>query len=89
MLTKNEVVCLVDFLEDLSHHYGSAGCNDMNLLDTPENRDLVLAAEAWMVNQDKEYPATNIQTYDGKIITTDFVILGYLKAKLKKQYKLR
>ena len=75
-MTKAEVKILDDMLEDLDNHYGNAGCNDMKLEDTPENRQIVELAE-----KDAGF-VEKLSVSKGKILTTDFVILSYLRKRL-------
>lgn len=75
-MTTAEVKVFDTLLEDLDNYYGNAGCNDMILPDTPENRKIVmLATEA--KNE------TELSIEKGKINTVDFMILAYLRKRLR------
>jgi hypothetical protein len=83
-LTRIEAVLLVSFLEDLDDNYGNAGSNDLFLPDTLEMREVVLAAEK---DQSGE-PNEKIRLYNGKIYTSDQMILGYLRDKIMKEHNV-
>lgn len=80
-MTRNEMVFIVGFLNELDDRFSSDGCNDMFLDDTPENRELVLAANKLYYGEDEE-----IRLYGGKIGTSNHNILHYVKTKLMKEY---
>jgi hypothetical protein len=75
-MTKNELEILDGMLERLSDIMGNAGCNDYELPDTPENRELVTQAH----HEELDF---TIRVYKGMIQTTDWVVLGYLRKKLR------
>lgn len=74
-MTKAEVKILDDMLEDLDNYYGNAGCNDLTLENTSENREVVKAAQK---NEGEE-----VYIYKDKICATDFVVLNYLRKRLR------
>ena len=69
---------IVQFLKQLSDKMGDAGCNDLKLPDAPETRELVSAATKYMTGEDRE-----VRACDGRILTTDFIIVDYLAYKLE------
>lgn len=88
-LTETEKQVILDFLEELSKAMGNSGCNDLKLPKTEESLHLIKEAwefeisdkkelEEWIDNANKQFK--NKEKY---LITTDFVILGYLANKLK------
>ena len=83
MLNPNEKKVLLDFLDQLSDHQSTAGCNDMVLENTDENWDLVVKAEDW--NGLAEEEAQERPDKGEKIYTMDTIILGYLKSLLEKE----
>lgn len=88
-MTKNEMRLVVGFLEELDDKFGSDGCNDMWLPNTPANRELNLAAEKFWrkVNEDEEESSDDPP--EGDIIdTNNQVILGYLIHRLKKEHRI-
>jgi hypothetical protein len=78
-LNASESKILFEFLERLSDVFGNAGCNDLSLEDTPENRELVLNAEAYSYGDEA---SGEVRVYNGKIGTMDHTILRYLIHRL-------
>lgn len=73
---------LGELLDILDHKLSTAGCNDMRLEDTPENRNMIYCAEKWNDPAMSEEDARTFSTDDGKVFTNDFLILAYLRKKL-------
>lgn len=71
-----EYKILADLLETASDEFSNHGCNDYELDDTPENRDLLEAAHWWNVNNDRSQPF-EIVVYKGKLITSDYFLMDY------------
>lgn len=91
--TANETKILLDFLDQLNDYFGSAGCNDYTLPDSPENRLLIETAaaishgttlERW--RKDEDYIAP--EPHHRKLFTFDLELLHYLEDKIKKAQKL-
>lgn len=76
-MNSTEKAMLLKFLDNLSDHMGNAGCNDLDLENTPDNYELVAAAEKYCAEQNKEEPRPP-HVYKNKICTTDFIVLSYL-----------
>lgn len=79
-MTNNDITQLVSFINDHIEKMGRAGCNDYFLENTPENRKLAIAAGLQYIEDGDE--ARPVRIIDGKIVTTDFVILIELKRRL-------
>lgn len=82
-MNSTEKAILLKFLDDLSDHMSNAGCNDLDLENTPENYELVAAAEKYCAEQNQEKPLPPL-FYKDKICTTDFIILSYLVNLIEK-----
>ncbi len=80
MLTKNDLSLLDKFLEDLSDSLGNNSCNDYILPDTEENRRMLIEA----YDEEDDFDIKNC-IYKDKLMTYDFIIVGYLRRKLKEE----
>src|SRR5687767_10479882 len=98
-MTKNEIAYIVGFLTALDDQFGNDTCNDMYITDTPENREMYVAAEKLFLEEctpDEEMTPVEeaIQVPYGsrskekKIGTDNRAILGYLRQKLMKEFGL-
>jgi len=93
-LTNTEITVLKDFLDQLADHFSNAGCNDYDLPNTPENKQLLLDATIYdytvngFANDADEMNEMNddikrINNAKGKkLYITDSLLLSYLKYKL-------
>ena len=90
-MTKNHIAIYERMIGELAETYSNAGCNDMHLADTPENRQLINEAEAyqrritvteWLNHEDYREPyIDNGQLFPhhrGEIVTHDSTIFHYL-----------
>lgn len=82
-LTKSELKQLIKFLENYGEDLGNAGCNDLILDNTPENRAMVKAAMKDQCDEDWD----DTDTKNKKFYSTDFIVLGYLNSKLSESLK--
>lgn len=88
ILTPEEKAAFLQLMETFDDKLANAGCNDMALDNTPGNRELV--KQAWIFNfhGDEEKALEGIgqrlDTKEQTIITSDFLVLGYILGKLKK-----
>ena len=79
MFTKAELHLLDEMLDYASNEMSNAGCNDFELEDTPENREIVTKAEQAMMGDDFE----GVSIYKGKILTNDNLLVDYLRDRIK------
>lgn len=77
LITNNDVTILLNFLEDLSERFGNAGCNDMELPDTPENRSLI---------EEALEPGETFTVVGNKLLTSDFIVLDAIRNRLAADY---
>lgn len=85
-MTHHEMKYVVAFLKELSNRFGNDGCNDMFLADTPENRQLVLAAEQYADIASNEIRLFEVRKGESKKIgTMNDVVLDYLMIELAKE----
>lgn len=82
-MTKHEAMLLDEMLEELDERFSRAGCNDYSLPDTPENWQLVKEAEA---ETEKDNPDPEPYVRDGKVHTSDFIVLAHLRKKLREHF---
>lgn len=85
MLTSIEKKLLYDFLEQLSNKMGSAVCNDFDLPNTPENLEFAKAFEQTIRRIDHA-PEYTVDVRGTKILFYDFMLVGYLKYRLKEEF---
>lgn len=76
-MTRAEANLLDKLLNDLDESYSSAGCNDLFIPNTPQNREIVLAAEK----------AKELHIVGRTIGTSDQTILKYLRKRLKEHFR--
>jgi len=83
--TALEKKLLFEFLDELSDHYGNAGCNDFEVPNTVEGRALFTAAVRYSYSEDdaNRELAQAFEWSGGAIATVDSTILGYLRHKLE------
>jgi hypothetical protein len=81
-LTDTEHKILMEFLDTLNDSFNNAGCNDLYLVDTPENRELVANANLATFGKDAEKEALEVYAEDGEILTMDTTILSYIMGKI-------
>jgi len=77
---KNIFLIAADLLQIASDEMSNAGCNDYYLEDTPENREIVLAAQ-----KEKDPENTNICIKDKDILTSDDLLAEYCAKMLRKK----
>lgn len=83
MMNNSEKKILLDFLEELSDRFGNDGCNDYELDNSPETRELCYAAmEYGAGKKDADEWLENLDL-SKKIIFPNFIILDYLIKKFK------
>jgi len=76
-LDKNACEVLSDLLKMADEEFGNHGCNDYELPNTPENRQLMEQAERWnSIEQWEEY-GLHISNDYAKIYTQDYFLMGY------------
>lgn len=76
-MTKNDRAVLDRLLQDLSDRYSNAGCNDFELEDTPDNRELVKTAESLCDAFD------GFRLSRGKLCTVDWMVVAELRKRLE------
>lgn len=92
----NELNCLKFFLDKLDQSFSISGCNDFELINNPENLDLVRNAVLWNCKNNKTEFEKEWKSYIQyeqkdlfggviytKILTQDFFIFSFLREKLK------
>ncbi len=84
-LNETEKAAFKKLSEDIENSYHSAGCNDLELKDTPENRTLVDKANAYANGCTYvEWPDSaeygEVTVHSGRILTQDQTIFSYLKS---------
>lgn len=84
-MTRHEAAGIAAFLDELGDRFGNDGCNDLTLPDTPENRAMILAAEAHALGDDA---SGRVGGYDGKLMTNNMFVIDYLKSKLMQEHSL-
>jgi len=79
-----------EFLKDLSDHMSNAGCNDFEVLNTPEGRSLFSAAvrHGFSSEDANEILVAAFEESDTTIATCDFIIFEYLVNKLQEYLKV-
>lgn len=98
-LTQNEAAYIAAFLEELDDRFGNDGCNDMSLPNTPENREMVVAADKiWCDENDvdedeRESKKDLLRTMYGrgkkaKLSINNQTIILFLKKRLMEAYGL-
>lgn len=90
-MTKNEIAYILGFLNELDDKFGNDGCNDMYLPDTPENRELYIAAATLDLEETGEEEIESVEDAlrgKKKIGTNNLMILAYLRKKLMEEYSL-
>ena len=93
-MTKNEVAYILGFLTELYDKFSTDGCNDMYLPDTPENREMYLAAEKLDFGDSAEPLEEALQVPYGnkgekKIGTNNQTIVRYLRERLMQEFGLK
>ena len=68
---------LSDLLEIASDEFSNHGCNDYELDNTPENRELVKSMEIWNSLEEWAENGLNISKDRTKIYTQDFFLMSY------------
>lgn len=83
MMNNSEKKILLDFLEELSDRFGNDGCNDYELDNSSENRELCYAAMEYGVSKGEADEWLENLNLSKKIIFSNFIILDYLIQKFK------
>jgi hypothetical protein len=78
-MNAHKLKLVIGFLEELSERYGNDGCNDFEMEYTPENLEIVTAAEKEAYGIHAQPPSVE----GGKIHTTNFLVLDYVIEQLK------
>ena len=75
---------LFSFLKEHSETQGRAGCNDHELPNTEEGRELLKnSLYSGMSKAEAEEWLEGVKPYKGKILTSDFMVFGYLVKRLR------
>lgn len=82
-LTRSEINEIVNMLEIACHRFANLGCNDHRIIDTPENRDMLRR-----YNKFSGEDENNIHVHDGLIIVQDFVLMAYLRDRVRETLSL-
>ncbi len=85
-MSRIEAVHVAGFLSELSDRFGTDGCNDLFLEDTPENRQLVADAERSQMGEDAR---EEVSADGGLIGTFNGVLLDHLLEKFMKEHGLK
>jgi len=80
-LNDNECKLLSSLLERFSNVLSNEGCNDYEIEDNPENREFLINAGITGGGLTLEESRETVEkcAQNGKIITQDFMILGYFE----------
>jgi hypothetical protein len=84
-LDKNTCKVLSDLLSMADEHFGNHMCNDYELPNTPENRELMEKAERWNSEEQWLQEGLNISSDYSKIYTQDHFLMGYFAHLLKQE----
>ena len=76
-LDKNACAILAELLETAGEHFGNHVCNDFDIPNTPESRELIEQAERWNSEQQWFEEGLNISPDGTKIYTQDYFLMGY------------
>lgn len=79
MTTKTELMVASRLLRLAADEFSNNGCNDFYLEDTPENQKLVRQMQK---DEGIDDPET-IFCHDGRIISIDWMLMGYLSRRFK------
>ncbi len=86
-MNKSEKQILVEAVEELDNYFSNRCCNDYELKDTPENRQIIKEYQAWNlrvpldeVESHKEYGEPNM--HKGNLFCHDSVMIYVLKKNL-------
>jgi hypothetical protein len=82
-LTPNETQLLIGFIKELEEKFSCDGCNDYDMPDTPENRELFLTS--WKLSQGDDVDPDHLQHVcrNGVIHANNGIILYGLRKKLE------
>jgi len=85
-MKKSEFKLISQLLNEMSDEYSNHGCNDLELDNTQENKDLIISAIKWNANASSEENLEEeivsiLECKDEKLITTDFLLMDYLAYK--------
>lgn len=75
-MVQSDKQLLSNFIDDLCERMGCAGCNDFEMDDTEDNREVYKAAYA---DEGRDFP---VSVHGGKILCHDFVILRELQKRM-------
>lgn len=79
MVTKTELMVASSLLRMAADEFSNNVCNSLYLEDTPENQELVRQMQRDEGIDDPE----KISRHDGRIISLDWMLMGYLSRRLK------
>jgi hypothetical protein len=85
-MTHTEYAYIAAFLGRLSERMSNDGCNDMFLADTPENRELVKAAEHETVGPGETWQP---MLHGGKLCTSNYMVVEHVKDKLMQEQGIK
>ncbi len=87
LLNKNACKVLCDLLKLANEEFGNHGCNDYELPNTPENRELMEAVERWnSVEQWLEY-GLHLNDNGTVIYTQDYFLMAYFAHVFEEESK--
>ena len=83
LISENEAKIMADLLELAADEFGNHGCNDFELAMTDENRELIKAMYADVLDEhDVEIP-----THSGSYVTYDSCLMQHFANRLKGEIK--
>lgn len=77
MIDTNAWTILAELLDMAKDEFSNHGCGDFELLNTPENRALMEAAEIWNSSDGFKDAGLNISKDGAKIYTQDWLLMAY------------
>lgn len=87
-MTRNEMLYIVGFLNELSDRFSNDGCNDMYLVDTPENREMCIEAEKFSYGEVYTQPYDS-QKSKGEFCVNNNLVIDFLCNKLMKEFHIK
>lgn len=83
-MTKAEKILAAEMLELAADQFANHGCNDYEIVDTPELRELLILGE--MANDrsvSRQNAEDSITSRDGRLMTMDWLIMALLAKRLR------
>lgn len=97
-MNKIEAIAIANFLEELSTRFGYDGCNDMRLLATDENYELIKNAEMnnlhcaseeeWHSHKEYNPIKAHMSNFKSYYYTNNYLILDYVRDVFLKEQDL-